>query len=101
MKRLLASGSGAIFQICKAFRNGESGRFHNPEFTLLEWYRPGFDLVDLMDEITALFGLLFAKHALQATQRVSYQSVLSTIQGWIRLFFLFGLLFLCPNEWVT
>lgn len=54
MKRLLAAGSGAIFQICKSFRDDESGALHAPEFTMIEWYRPGFDHHRLMDEVQAL-----------------------------------------------
>lgn len=82
MKRLLAAGSGSIYQICKAFRNGESGRFHNPEFTLLEWYRVGFTLPQLMDEIAELMAVLFNGHrALKPTQRFSYQEIFKCYTG--------------------
>jgi elongation factor P--(R)-beta-lysine ligase len=82
MKRLLAAGSGSIYQICKAFRNGESGRFHNPEFTLLEWYRVGYNLSQLMDEVDSLIALLLGEtKALQATQRISYQNLFQQYTG--------------------
>ena len=70
MKRLLAGGSGSIYQICKAFRNGEQGRRHQLEFTLLEWYRVGFDHHALMDETAALLSRL----GWRTTERRSYRA---------------------------
>jgi lysyl-tRNA synthetase class 2 len=58
MKRLIAAGSGSIYQICKAFRCEEKGRYHNAEFTLLEWYRVGFNEERLMGEVDDLLQLV-------------------------------------------
>lgn len=70
MKRLLAAGSGSIFQITKAFRQGEFGPLHNPEFTIVEWYKVGADYHELMSEVGALVcGLL----DLPPPARVAYQ----------------------------
>ncbi|TYK66967.1 elongation factor P--(R)-beta-lysine ligase [Colwellia echini] len=72
MKRLLASGYGCIYQIAKAFRHEEAGRHHNPEFTMLEWYRIGFNQFDLMSEVSELLkGVLGCNEPLFT----SYQDV--------------------------
>jgi lysyl-tRNA synthetase class 2 len=54
MKRLLVGGSGPIFQFARVWRNGEASALHAPEFTMLEWYRPGADMNSLIEETTAL-----------------------------------------------
>ena len=72
MKRLLASGSGDIYSLGKAFRSAESGRRHNPEFTLLEWYRCGWDEHQLMDEVAELIASLVPEISVR---RCSYADV--------------------------
>ena len=76
MKRLLAAGSGSIYQISKVYRNEESGRFHNPEFSLLEWYKVGFDHHQLMDEMSVL---LMSILNCDTPSRCSYQDAFITI----------------------
>ncbi len=77
MKRLLASGSGDIFQLCRVFRDDELGRYHNPEFSMLEWYRLGMDHHLLMDDMEALLNYLSGKLGVpisgQIPRRLSYQ----------------------------
>jgi len=79
MKRLLAAGSGPIFQICKAFRDGEAGQRHNPEFTMLEWYRPGLDYHALMDEVAELLATIFQTDT--ACQHLSYAEAFQAHAG--------------------
>lgn len=78
MKRLLCAGSGAIYQITKSFRNEEAGRYHNPEFTMLEWYRPGFDDRQLMVEVDELL-----QHILETApaEVMSYQQAFERVLG--------------------
>jgi lysyl-tRNA synthetase class 2 len=59
LKRLLAADIGPLYSLSKAFRDGEQGKLHSPEFTLLEWYRPGWDERQLMEEVADLLALIF------------------------------------------
>ena len=78
MKRLLASGSGPIYQICRAFRDGEAGRRHNPEFTILEWYRPGWDHHRLMDEMDELLAAILCS---RSGERLTYAEAFERYAG--------------------
>jgi lysyl-tRNA synthetase class 2 len=82
MKRLLAAGSGDIYQICKVFRDAERGRWHNPEFTLIEWYRVGVDDAALMDEVETLVRALLAPtRKLGPAERLSFTAALQRHAG--------------------
>lgn len=74
MKRLLAAGSGPIYQICKVFRDCERGHKHHPEFSLVEWYRPDFDYRNLMAEVAALVRRVLNRPEL-AVEQVSYRDL--------------------------
>jgi lysyl-tRNA synthetase class 2 len=74
MKRLIAAGLGDIYQICHVVRGLERGRLHNAEFTLIEWYRMGFSLEALMDEVEALTRVLLGRRGVAlASERLSYR----------------------------
>lgn len=83
MKRLLACGSGDIYQICHVARGFEQSRLHNTEFTLIEWYRLGFDLTALMAEVEALVMQLCgaARPALQPAERLTYREAFARHTG--------------------
>ncbi|HDR1050781.1 elongation factor P--(R)-beta-lysine ligase [Pasteurella multocida] len=78
MKRLLAAGSGPIFQLCHVFRNEEAGQHHNPEFTMLEWYRPHFDMYRLINEVDDLLQQILD---CKPTESLSYQFVFQEYVG--------------------
>jgi len=78
MKRLLAAGSGPIFQLCKSFRDEEKGRYHNTEFTMLEWYRPHFTHHDLMGEMEAFLSfILNCSRPIRLSYQAAFERYLS------------------------
>jgi lysyl-tRNA synthetase class 2 len=80
MKRLLAAGSGDIYQVCRVYRGAERGRQHNPEFTMVEWYRLGFTLEGLMSEVAALTRALLEMPELPV-EFVSYREAVQRHAG--------------------
>ncbi|XRY30709.1 MAG: elongation factor P--(R)-beta-lysine ligase [Buchnera aphidicola (Tetraneura akinire)] len=78
MKRMISEGSGAIYQICHSFRNGEIGNYHNPEFTILEWYRPKYNMFDLIEEV-----IFFLKKILHCkfVETISYRNIYLNVVG--------------------
>ncbi len=78
MKRLLVAFNEPIYQISRVFRDGEVGAQHNPEFTLLEWYRPGFTHHDLMDEVEQLLARCMPDIS---SKRMSYRELFATSLG--------------------
>ena len=75
MKRLLCKGAPSIFQIAHVFRAGELGRYHNPEFSMLEWYRLNFDHIDLMAEVSELINLILGP---EEYQTIPYKELLGS-----------------------
>ena len=82
MKRLLAAGCGDIWQICRVYRDGESGRWHNPEFTMIEWYRVGIDHHALMSDVERLISaMLPASRNFDRSERLTYREAVQLHAG--------------------
>lgn len=82
MKRLLAAGVGDIFEISKVFRVGEMGRYHNPEFSLLEWYRVGWDHWQLIAEVDELLHEVLSGYtSLETSRQISYREAFRQTAG--------------------
>ena len=82
MKRLLAAGIGDCYQICPVFRDGESGRQHNPEFTMIEWYRVGFGVAELQRDVDRLLRATIGElRVLPPARHVTYREAIVEASG--------------------
>lgn len=82
MKRLLADGCGDIWQVCRVYRDGESGRWHNPEFTMIEWYRLGIDHHALMNDVERLVNaMLPPARQFDRAERLTYREAVQLHTG--------------------
>lgn len=82
MKRLLAAGSGHCYQICPVFRDGESGRQHNPEFTMIEWYRVGFGVAEMQRDVDCLLRATIGDlRVLPPARHVTYREAIAEASG--------------------
>ncbi len=82
MKRLLAAGAPDVYQVCRVFREGERGRRHNPEFTMVEWYRLGVDHHALMDDVERLLrALIEPSRPVGTTRRITYSDAFREALG--------------------
>ena len=85
MKQLLAAGTRRIFQICKCFRQGERGRLHLPEMTLLEWYRADSNYLDLMDECEALINTVARMNGSEEDRLIYQGKEIKLTPPWSRI----------------
>jgi lysyl-tRNA synthetase class 2 len=81
MKRLLAAGYPDIYSICHVFRDGEIGRLHQPEFTMIEWYRLGFEFDAIIAETTSLIAELIERPTLQDVRAFEYGDAFAEFAG--------------------
>ena len=82
MKRLLAAGSGDIWQIARVYRDEEAGRWHNPEFTLIEWYRVGIDHHELMNDVERLIAAMLPPSvSFDRSERMTYRDAVQLHSG--------------------
>jgi lysyl-tRNA synthetase class 2 len=83
MKKLLASGMERIYQIGPCFRDGEKGSRHNPEFTMLEWYRAGATYMDILEDAKSLLRAVFAGTSVEASTTVeTVRRMYARFAGW-------------------